>query len=72
MKRLGKRASALNDAARVQGFALERTKRGWRITDIATNAVLCDGYTLAEIEGFLGVSTLVSEASNSRARRRRV
>ncbi len=53
MRRTVKRISALKEQARLQGFILERTKRGWRVTNLTTGAVVCDGYSLAEVEGFL-------------------
>jgi hypothetical protein len=55
VRRTVKRISALKEQARLQGFTLERTKRGWRVTDLATGAVVCDGYSLAEVEGFLSM-----------------
>ena len=57
MRGTAKRITALKERARLQGFTLERTKRGWRATEVVTGTVVCDRYSLAEIEGYLGVPT---------------
>jgi hypothetical protein len=51
----GPAAKVLRQRAAVQGFRLTKANsRGWRMTRDLDGALVADGWTAAEIEGFLG------------------